>query len=94
MGDGKQQLRFAAAALIAGCAWGYLRNRERGNRVLLALLQGVEWFVAYGGAAALIEGLRTFIDNRDDDDEAPPERVTHIRQIVAERSTASTGTEG
>ena len=93
MGDGKQQLRFAAAALIAGCAWGYLRNRERTNRVLLALLQGIEWFVAYGGAAALIEGLRSFIDDRDDDD-ATPERVTHIRQIVAERGAASTGTEG
>ena len=94
MGDGKQQLRFAAAALIAGCAWGYLRNRERSNRLLLALLQGVEWFVAYGGAAALIEGLRSFLDNDHDDDDAPPERVTHIRQIVAERGAASTGTGG
>jgi hypothetical protein len=92
MGDGKQQLRFAAAALVAGCAWGYLRNRERSNRVLLALLQGIEWFVAYGGAAALIEGLRSVLDR--DDEEEPPERVTHIRQIVAERGAASTGTEG
>lgn len=92
MGDGKQQLRFAAAALIAGCAWGYLRNRERSNRLLLSLLQGIEWFIAYGGAAALIEGLRAVVDR--DEDEAPPERVTHIRQIVAERGAASTGTEG
>lgn len=89
MGDGKQQLRFAAAALLAGFAWGYLRNRERSNRVLLSLLQGIEWFIAYGGAAALIEGIRAFVDDPDDD-EAPPERVTHIRQIVTER----TGTEG
>ena len=89
MGDGKQQLRFAAAALIAGCAWGYLRNRERSNRLLLSLLQGIEWFIAYGGAAAIIEGLRAFVDDHDDDEE-PSERVTHIRQIVAER----TGTEG
>ncbi len=92
MGDGKQQLRFAAAALVAGCAWGYFRNRERSNRLLLSLLQGIEWFIAYGGAAALIEGVRAVVDR--DGDEAPPERVTHIRQIVAERGAASTGTEG
>jgi hypothetical protein len=90
MSDGKQQLRFAAAALLAGFVWGYVRNRERSNRVLRSLLQGIEWFIAYGGAAALIEGLRAFMDDHDDDDDAPPERVTHIRQIVTER----TGTEG
>lgn len=88
MGDGKQQLRFAAAALLAGCVWGFVRNRERSNRVLLALLQGVEWFIAYGGAAALLEGIRAVVDR--DEEDATPERVTHIRQIVAER----TGTEG
>ncbi len=88
--DGKQQLRFAAAAFIAGCLWGYLRNRERGNRALLSLLQGVEWFIAYGGATALIEGLRAFVDRTPPEDEPTSERVTHLRQIVAER----TGTEG
>jgi hypothetical protein len=89
MGDGKQQLRFAAAALLAGFAWGYVRNRDRNNRILLSLLQGIEWFIAYGGAAAIIEGIRAFAEDPDDD-EAPPERVTHIRQIVTDR----TGTEG
>ena len=87
--EGKQQLRLAAAAFLAGCVWGYLRNRERSNRTLLSLLQGVEWFIAYGGATAFIEGLRAFVDTPDED-EPTSERVTHLRQIVAER----TGTEG
>lgn len=89
MMDGKQQLRFAAAAFLAGCVWGYVRNRERGNRALLSLLQGVEWFIAYGGATALIEGLRAFVETPDED-EPTSERVTHLRQVVADR----TGTEG
>lgn len=93
MGDGKQQLRFAAAALLAGFAWGYVRNRDRSNRILLSLLQGIEWFIAYGGAAVLIEWLRAVVDDPDDD-EAPSERVTHIRQIVTERGSTHTGTEG
>jgi hypothetical protein len=88
--DGKQQLRFAAAAFLAGCLWGYLRNRERANRVLLSLLQGVEWFIAYGGATALIEGVRAFVEPPPPEDEPESERVTSFRQIVAER----TGTEG
>ncbi len=87
--DGKQQLRFAAAAFLAGCLWGYLRNRERGNRTLLSLLQGVEWFIAYGGATALIEGLRAFVEPPEQD-EPTSERVTNFRQIVSDR----TGTEG
>ncbi len=89
MMDGKQQLRFAAIAFVAGCLWGYVRNRERGHRLLLSMLQGVEWFIAYGGATALIEGLRAFAEPRHPDEPAS-ERVTTFRQIVADR----TGTDG
>ncbi len=88
--DGKQQLRFAAAAFLAGCLWGYVRSRDRGNRTLLSLLQGVEWFIAYGGATALLEGLRAFVESPPPEHEPTSERVTQLRQIIAER----TGTEG
>jgi hypothetical protein len=83
----KQQLKFAVAALVAGLAWGYVRHRG-GNRPLVhSLLQGLEWFVAYGGAVALISGIRERLDG---DDSEPDERITHFRQVVTER----TGTDG
>lgn len=84
--NSKQQLRFALAALVAGLIWGYLRNRESGHRSLLSALQGLEWFIAYGGALALVEGARRAVE--EDEEAAPelPERVTHIRQVIAERT--------
>ena len=85
----RQQLQFALVALVAGIAWGLLRHRESRHRRLLGMLQGLEWFIAYGGAVALIEGLRHAIEAEDAPEELP-ERVTHIQQIIAER----TGTEG
>lgn len=86
---GKQQLRFAAAAFFAGLAWGYLRHRRGGRPAVFALLQGLEWFVAYGGAAALIEGARGALEAPEDEPDEPS-RITHFRQEVTER----TGTEG
>jgi hypothetical protein len=83
----KQQLRFALAALAAGIAWGYVRHRGRSHVSWLSLLQGLEWFVAYGGAVALIGGVREKLEAGDIE---PDERVTHFRQVVTER----TGTEG
>lgn len=82
----KQQLRFALAALAAGIAWGFLRHRGRDHARLLSVLQGLEWFVAYGGAVALIAGLRGYLEG----DETPDETITAFRQTVTER----TGTEG
>ncbi len=85
---GKQELRFAAVAFLAGLAWGYVRHRRDVRAPLFALLQGLEWFVAYGGAAVLIERARGQLDGPSPDDE--PVRITHLRQEVTER----TGTEG
>ncbi|MEE8337208.1 MAG: hypothetical protein V3R95_04040 [Dehalococcoidia bacterium] len=86
---GKQQLRFAAAAFLAGLAWGYMRHRREVRAPLFALLQGLEWFVAYGGASVLIERAREQVEGRSPDD-GEPVRITHFRQEVTER----TGTEG
>lgn len=87
----RQQLRFALAALVAGVAWGYLRNRRSGRSSLLALLQGLEWFVTYGGAAALIHLAReTATEHADVEADADGERISHFRQSVTER----TGTDG
>lgn len=83
----KQQLRFALGALVAGLAWGYLRHRGSNRPIIHSLLQGLEWFVAYGGAVALITGIREKLDNDDPED---GERITHFRQVVTER----TGTDG
>ena len=85
----KQQISFAAAAFIAGVAWGALRYRQRERSTLLAVLQGLEWFVAYGGAVGVIGWLREALQE-DDSSMVEDERVTHIRQVVEER----TGTEG
>jgi hypothetical protein len=86
---GKSQLRFAAVALVAGLAWGYISHRRDGRATLFAILQGLEWFVAYGGAAALIEGARGLMEDPAGDEADAPERITHFRQEVTE----STGTE-
>lgn len=83
----KQQLRFALAALAAGLAWGYLRHRASNRPLAHALLQGLEWFVAYGGAVALITGVREKLEGDHPED---GERITHFRQVVTER----TGTDG
>jgi hypothetical protein len=84
----RSQLKFAAAALVAGLAWGYFRHRDSGRRVFFAVLQALEWFVAYGGAAAVLALLRETMEPSDDD--PGTERITHFRQVVTER----TGTDG
>lgn len=83
----KQQLRFALAALAAGLAWGFLRHRGSNHSALLSLLQGLEWFVAYGGAVAVITRMRQKLEG---DEAETAERITHFRQVVTEH----TGTEG
>ena len=83
----KQQLKLALAALAAGLAWGYLRHRRGGHSTSLALLQGLEWFIAYGGAVAVITRIRDRLEGADAE---PGERITHFRQVVTE----PTGTEG
>lgn len=85
----RHQLRFALAALAAGLLWGYLRHRGGRRPGVHSALQGLEWFIAYGGAAALVTLARELVERREPE---PPEgeRVTHFRQVVTER----TGTEG
>ena len=75
-------------AFAAGLAWGYIRYRRSGRAPLMSVLQALEWFIAYGGAAALVTMARELLEN----DDRPPEgeRITHFRQVVTER----TGTEG
>ena len=85
---GRHQLRFALAAFVAGLAFGYMRRRD-GHRLASGVLQGLEWFVAYGGAAALIDLAKHAMEPADGRDE--PERVTHIRQVVTERRTGTDG---
>ena len=87
---GKQELRFALAALLAGLVWGYARHRHDGRAPVFALLQGLEWFVAYGGAAALIEAARRTLEETPDEPSERGDRITRFRQVVTER----TGTEG
>lgn len=57
-----------------------------------ALIQGAEWFVAYGGAATVLQTLREALDKTAQPpmDDFEVERITHTRQVVSER----TGTEG
>lgn len=88
--EGKSQLRFALAAALAGLAWGYMRHRREPRAPLFAALQALEWFVAYGGAAALIERARLAVEGSEEDEFDEFERITHIREEIDER----TGTEG
>ena len=85
----KQDLRFAIAALIAGVAWGYLRHRHDGRAPVFALLQGIEWFVAYGGAAALIEGGRRLLEEMPEEDSGG-----HAHQSLSPGSDGADGHRG
>ncbi|TAK76834.1 MAG: hypothetical protein EPO16_06645 [Dehalococcoidia bacterium] len=76
----KQSIRFALAAAAAGLAWGYLRHRKDGRALVFAGVQALEWFVAYGGAAGLLERLHERLES----DDVEVERVTHTRQTIVD----------
>ncbi|MBM4411085.1 MAG: hypothetical protein FJ037_07155 [Chloroflexi bacterium] len=78
----KQPIRFALAAAAAGLAWGYLRHRRDERAPLFAAVQALEWFVAYGGAAALLERVREGLEGG----QVEVERVTHTRQTIVDHS--------
>jgi hypothetical protein len=78
----KQTLILGLLALVAGITWGQLRHRDQDHQRSYAVLQGLEWFVAVGGAAAAIELLR---DALGDTDLEVTERLTHTRQTVTDR---------
>ncbi|RLT36284.1 MAG: hypothetical protein DWI58_19110 [Chloroflexi bacterium] len=79
----KQSIRFALATAGAGLAWGYLRHRRDGRAPMFAAVQALEWFVAYGGAAALLERVREGLEDAGD---VEVERVTHTRQTIVDHS--------
>ncbi|RLT43217.1 MAG: hypothetical protein DWI58_04785 [Chloroflexi bacterium] len=79
----KQSIRFALAAAGAGLVWGYLRHRRDGRAPMFAAVQALEWFVAYGGAAALLERVREGLEGVGD---VEVERVTHTRQTIVDHS--------
>ena len=81
--DHTRQLGLALSAATAGLAWGYLRARRHPRAGLLAALQGLDWFVAAGGAAALIAILRAGLEEEQTTVEEF-ERVTRSREIVHE----------
>ncbi|RJQ12313.1 MAG: hypothetical protein C4558_02005 [Dehalococcoidia bacterium] len=76
----RQSIRFALAAAAAGLAWGYLRHRKDGRAAVFAAIQALEWFVAYGGATALLERVREGLEGG----EVEVERVTHTRQTIVD----------
>ena len=80
---GRQTLRLAVSAALAGFAWGDLRHRAHPRRTFLALMQAAEWFVACGGAATLVDVLRDGLAAGDDE---VTERVTHATQTVTDRA--------
>ena len=81
--DGRQTMRLAIGAALAGFAWAYLRHRSSPRRTMLALTQAAEWFVACGGAATLIDLVR---DGLEADEDELTERVTHTTQTVTDHA--------
>lgn len=76
----KHPARFALSAALAGFAWGYARHRRSERASLLAALQALEWFVACGGATALLDVIR----DRLEPDDIEVERITHTRRTTFE----------
>ena len=90
--NGRQQFGLALSADLAGLAWGYIRRRGDSRAAWFALIQAAEWFVAYGGAALVLQGMRDTLERtgRPPVDDFEVERITRTRQVVSER----TGTDG
>lgn len=86
--EGRQTLRLALAAAVAGFAWEYARHRAHPRRTVLALTRAAAWFVACGGAAALVDLVRAGLA---DDDSEVTERVTHASQTVTDRGARTHG---
>ena len=78
--SGRSQFALVLSSALAGFAWGVVRHRGHPQARPLALLQAVEWFVAAGGAAWLIEHARETLEGSSD----PGERITHLRQVASE----------
>jgi len=78
----KQPVRFALAAAAAGLAWGYLRHRRDRRAPAFAVIQALEWFIAYGGASTLLERIRSGMEGG----EVEVERVTHARRTVVDHA--------
>ncbi len=76
----RSQLALVVSSALAGFAWGIVRHRGHRQARPLALLQAVEWFVAAGGAAWLIEHARGTLEGAA----GPEERITHLRQVASE----------
>ncbi|MEI7926630.1 MAG: hypothetical protein WCI61_10650 [Chloroflexota bacterium] len=81
--DGRQTMRLAIGAAIAGFAWAYLRHHSSPRRTMLALTQAAEWFVACGGAATLLDLVRDGLEAGEDE---LTERVTHTTQTVTDHA--------
>ena len=81
--EGRQTLRLAIGAALAGFAWAYLRHRAHPRRTVMAMTQAAEWFVACGGAATLVDLLRAGLEERDDE---VTERVSHATQTVTDHA--------
>ncbi len=90
--NGRQQLGLAIAAAAGGLCWGYLRHRGDPRAAAFAVIQAARWFVAYGGAAIVLEAAQAALERTDSPavDDFEVERITRTRQIVTER----TGTDG
>jgi hypothetical protein len=86
----KQQLRFALVALVAGLAWGFVRHRNDAHRSTFAVFQGLEWFITYGGAVALIAMIRETMQ-RESDAAADRDGLHFLRREVTEERTGALG---
>ncbi len=78
----RQSLKLALAAGLAGLAWGYLTNRREQRVRAFAVLQGVDWFLAAGGASVVTDLVRRALD--DDDPNEVTERFTRVDQAVVD----------
>jgi hypothetical protein len=90
--NGRQQLGLALAAAFAGLMWGYLRHRGDRRQMWFAVLQGIEWFVANGGATIVLNATRNALERSEGRgvDDFEVERITRTTQVISER----TGTDG
>ena len=80
--SGRSKLALAISSAFAGLAWGMLRHRGHARVRALATLQAMEWFIAAGGSAWLIEISREMLEGQS----GVPERITHVRQVVSEHN--------
>lgn len=84
----QRQLLAALGAAAVALALGSVRHRAHRWGRAFALIEAAEWFIAAGGATALLRSARRALEELAGPEAPEVERITRVRQSVTEEPAA------